>query len=135
MQIELDTQGKAQAKALIDQTPSKPRYVCVIEPYSKRRSQEQNARHWARMEQVAYFMCQTHKKCHDKETWHYYFAGECFGWVEVGKDGRAVPAHTKARNKHEFSEFDAFIDERLADWDIQLMEQDEWLEYKRAAGV
>jgi len=135
MQIELDTQGKLQAKALIDQAPSKPRYVCVIEPYSKRRSQEQNARHWARMEQIAYLMCKTHGKCIDKENWHYYFAGECFGWVKVANDGRAVPAHTKARNKFEFSEFEALIDEKLDDWGIELMEEQAWKEYKRAAGL
>ena len=135
MQIELDKLGRQQAKDLIDKVPSKPRYVCKIEPYSRQRSIEQNKRHWARMEQVSYWMCKLHNKCKDKEIWHYWFAGQCYGWVDTGMDGKSIPSHTKWRNTKEFNDMEELIDEKTDDWGFYLRDQDEWTEYKRAAGI
>lgn len=126
---------RAVAAEAVLHTPDKPKMECVLRSYQSRRSRDQENRHWARMEQFAYWMNKRRSKNTEKEHWHYYFAGEVFGWVKVSEDGKAIPAQTKWRNKFQYSEMEAFIDEKADDWDIPLMDKKEWHEYKRAAGI
>jgi hypothetical protein len=84
-----------------------------IEPYTRNRSQQQNAYLWG----VCYAMLH-HATGQEPNDWHEYFLGEYFGWETAsagGKDWQRPARRSSKLTTKEFTDFVEFIRARASE--------------------
>lgn len=109
MQRQFILSGEAQAESLwaflknnwkVLAATSKPLLV-TVEQYSKKRSNKQNSRYWAIVQQIAENGWVNGRK-YDSETWHDFLKGHFIGYDDLPFGGKR-PLSSATLNTEEFN--------------------------------
>ena len=114
---------------LIKTKPTDGKWQVSIERIT--RSQRQNRRHWAILEQISYWQGLKGNK-YSTETWHEYFKQELLEPDSTVIKGRLVLKYdSRNLSTKDFNEFDEKICAWAANEGITILDEQEWAEFRR----
>mgnify|MGYP001230933696 FL=1 len=111
--------NRARTCSVIQSLPADKPWMVTIEPYQRRRTEQQNRYLWG----VVYATLLQHLPGWRAEDVHEYMLGECFGWERLEGFGaiRLRPIRTSSKlNKQEFSDYVAFVQQKAAELGIYI---------------
>ena len=104
----------------------------IVKPYKKKRSVEQNARHWAILTQISDQWEQKTGNKYSPETWHEFFKTTFIGKDTIIVDGspHLISKTSTTLNTMEFRDFDMQIEAWASEHEFKLYFED----YERDMG-